>query len=181
MADEQLLEAITQDPDGGIRLFLDEYGDRLRGRLRAYARERSQGERNADDVLQEATLRLLDPDVRSEIRTHGGQVLPYLSRWAYWRLDDLAEKGAREARRFLDATNADLPHSPSLSAVLVGKLTKELSSRDQAILTWRYRERLTSREVAERLGISEGAAKKAAHDARQRLRSLLENEGVRFD
>ena len=181
LTDDQLLEAIARDPEGGTREFFDRYGNQLLGRIRKHARERRQGESNADDIFQEAVLRLLDPDVRIEIRARGGQILPFLSRWAYWRLDDLAKAGAREARHLMEAANPDLSSTHSKAAALVGDLVHKLSPRDRMILTWRSGDRLTNGEIAKRLEISEGAAKKAAHDARRRLRELLEDEGIRFD
>lgn len=45
----------------------------------------------------------------------------------------------------------------------------------------RYEERLTETEVAERLGISLAAAKKAAHDARGRLKKLMIQAGIKLD
>ena len=56
-----------------------------------------------------------------------------------------------------------------------------LSPRDQLVLELRYRENLSNSDVASRLGINQGAAKKAAHDARERLRRFLMDAGLRYE
>jgi RNA polymerase sigma factor (sigma-70 family) len=121
---------------------------------------------------------LVDPRYRKALRAAGGGILPYVTRWAYWRLDDAAL-----------ARPAPLPDDDLLSSAReaksgsvrsrpeVAKAFARLSPRDRDILRWRYEESCTNETVAARLSISHGAAKKAAHDARERLRVLLAEEG----
>lgn len=68
------------------------------------------------------------------------------------------------------ATEPD-PESPIVRALA------RLSPRDHDVLQWRHVEGCSNKEVATRLQISEAAAKKAAHDARARFKSVLFEEG----
>lgn len=181
MSDESLLEAIASDPENGIREVLTRYGGHLLGRLRKHARDKRYGDAEVEDVFQRALLRLLRPEVRLEILAAGGGILPYLSRWGYWRLDDLARRqvvGAQKTSAPVDPVGSA---SPSVAARAVEAVFGQLSPRDRMVLRWRYNDKVSNAQVGGRLGITEGAAKKAAHDARERLRKLLEQEGIRYE
>lgn len=106
MSDEELLDRIGLDPATGLRDVMSAIGPMLLGRLRRHARVRRYGDAEVDDVFQDALLRLLRPDVRAEIRRAGGEILPWLSRWGYWRLDDAARKRAAEAARASGASGS---------------------------------------------------------------------------
>jgi RNA polymerase sigma factor (sigma-70 family) len=181
VTDQTLLEAIAIDPERGIREVLNRYGGQLLGRLRKYARDRRYGDADVEDVFQRALLRILIPEVRAEIRAAGGRILPWLSRWGYWRLDDLARRQAVGAQKTSAPVDPVAPATLSAAARAVQSVFDRLSPRDRMVLRWRYRESLSNAEVASQLGISEGAAKKAAHDARERLRRLLEQAGIRYE
>jgi RNA polymerase sigma-70 factor, ECF subfamily len=182
VSDEELLHRIGLDPATGLRDVMSEIGPRLLGRLRKHARVRRYGDTEVDDVFQDALLRLLRPEERAGILRAGGEILPWLSRWGYWRLDDAARKQAAEAARAPapDPAPAD-PPGASVAASVVAAAVARLSPRDQSILRWRYEERASNAEIGKRLDVSEGAAKKAAHDARERLRNVLDGAGVRYE
>ena len=91
-SDEDLLRFIERDPLGGIGALIDRYGAKLRGRLLGHAVQKQYGNAEVDDVWIKAIARLLDPDCRAELRADGGLVLPWLSKWGYWRLDDAARR-----------------------------------------------------------------------------------------
>jgi RNA polymerase sigma factor (sigma-70 family) len=74
-----------------------------------------------------------------------------------------------------------VPTTASAAARTVQAVFDKISPRDRLVLGWRYRESLSNAEVGRRLHITEGAAKKAAHDARERLRELLKQAGVRYE
>jgi len=80
-----------------------------------------------------------------------------------------------------DPTGIDTPDAPIQSVLTLRNVFPLLSPRDRMILRMRYEERLTETEVAERLGISLAAAKKAAHDARGRLKKLMIQAGIKLD
>lgn len=181
MSDEELLDRIGLDPATGLRDVMSAIGPMLLGRLRRHARVRRYGDAEVDDVFQDALLRLLRPDVRAEVRRAGGEILPWLSRWGYWRLDDAARKRVAEVgRASADPTPAD-PPGASEAAKAVTAAVARLNPRDQSILRWRYEERASNAEIGKRLDISEGAAKKAAHDARERLRKILDDARVGYE
>src|SRR6266571_4852898 len=85
-------------------------------------RERRYGDAEVDDVFQDALLQLLRPEVRAEIRRRaGGEILPWLSRWGYWRLDDAARKRAAEAARApapVDPAPVDPPGASEAASVV---------------------------------------------------------------
>ena len=56
-----------------------------------------------------------------------------------------------------------------------------MSPKDQDLLRMHYEERLTSKDIATRMKVNEGTAKKRLHDARKRVARLLEEQGIRFD
>jgi RNA polymerase sigma factor (sigma-70 family) len=181
VSDEELVDTIARDPEGGIREVLDRFGSQLLGRLRKYARDKRYGDAQVEDVFQRALLRLLRPEMRAEILAAGGEILPYLSRWGYWRLDDLARRHAVGTQKTSAPLNPTAPATPSAAAQAVQAVFGRLSPRDRRILTWRYKDSLFNAEIGRRLGISEGAAKKGAHDGRERLRRLLDEAGIRYE
>jgi len=182
--DEDLLAAIERDPEGGLTQAIDRYGPRLMGRLRRHAFLREYGNADVDDIWQQAFLRLLDPECRAELRAAGGQVLPWLSRWGYWRLDDAAARKAIALPENLtapDPTESEAAGPPSAMVTTLRRVFPLLSPRQCLILRMRSDEGLEEWEVAERLGISLAAAKKAAHDARERLKELMIRAGINLE
>src|SRR5437764_12494719 len=81
VSDAILLDAIARVPEGGIREVLTLYGGQLLGRLRKHAQDRRYGDADVDDVFQRSLLRLLVPEMRTEILAAGRDLLPWLSRW----------------------------------------------------------------------------------------------------
>lgn len=182
MSDRALLEGIALDPQAGVESAIASYGTSLLGRLTKKAQRLGLAPEDAEEIFQDALLRLIQPTVRAEILARGGEILPYLTRWGYWRLSDLRRKAqgkvAEEHARTdpTDSTTLD----PSEAALAVERLLHELSPRDELVLRLRYHDHLTNEEVAVQLAISPGAAKKAAHDARRRLKDLLIECGINF-
>lgn len=181
MSDDELLALIERDPESGIREVLRVHGGRLLGRLRQRAREKRYGDSGVDDIFQEALLRLVRPGARAEVRAAGGGILPWLSRWGYWRLDDVARRQAVGAQKTSPPIDPVVATNPSAAAQALQGVFDQLGPRDRALLRWRYEECVSNAEVGKRLGVSEGAAKKAGHDARERLRRLLDQAGVRYE
>ncbi len=179
--DEDLLATVERDPEGGINQILDRCGARLKGRLRKHALLGRYGDADVDDIFQEAILRLLVPELRTELRAAGGQILPWLSRWGYWRLADAANRKGiplPEALTVPGPAGPDTTASPSEPIAALRLLFPLISPRQRMVLRMRYEMGLTEREVAECLGVSLAAAKKAAHDARERLENLMIKTGV---
>lgn len=183
--DEELLRLIERDPEGGIAQVIERYGAKLKGRLRRHAWLQKYGYPDVDDVWITAIEQLLDPEYRTELRAAGGQILPYLSRWGYWRLDDAAalRRGVplTEEIRAPDPKDFDAPEVTSQQIVTLRQVFPLLSPRDRMILRMRYEEGQTEAQVAELLSRTEGAIKKAAHDARKRLKKLMIQAGIKLD
>jgi len=177
VADKHLLERIGRDPEAGIREVMLTYGAALLGRLRRRAGTLGLFDEDAEEVFQDCLLRLVDPKRRMEVIAAGGSILPYLTRLGYWRLSDRTD--AEERERSLEQGNVSHdPANPSSAARAVTTALQGLSPRDSLVLRLRYEEELGNAEVGEKLGITEGAAKKAAHDARERLRRELGRLGI---
>jgi RNA polymerase sigma factor (sigma-70 family) len=195
--DRQLLEQLLVDPER-IADIIEEHGAKLLGRLHAYANNRGYGNANVEDVFQDAMVKLLDPEERAAIFAAGGCILPYLTRWGYWRLDTLwrkrdapldeqdleaqpsrqggpGERGA-ELEQEQDQESAEDEIGADVQAALE-RAWQRLSPRDQLLLTLRYFESYSEAELAAYLKSTPGAIKKALADARRRLRDLLTIEG----
>jgi RNA polymerase sigma factor (sigma-70 family) len=174
-----LLEQLAVDPEGGLREVVDTHGARLIARLRRYATVHHEyGDLDVHDVFSEALLQLIDPAYRAGLRAAGGDILAYLSKWGKWRLNEAARERMRQsglAEELGAQLQPSVPRSPVLSPVL--RALARLSPRDHDVLHWRHVECCSNTEVGNRLHISEGAAKKAAHDARARFKKLLLEEG----
>lgn len=177
MSDEEILNLLELDPETGMRAAVAGHGSALLGRLKAHARHRRYGNLNVEDVFQEALLRLLDPENRAQLRKAGGEILPWVSRWGYWRLDDAARKAGLPIVQETVQPNTPLPGPASPGVSAVRAVIHLLSPRDRMILRLRYEQSHSNEEVAAELGITEGAAKKAAHDARERLRTHMRDAG----
>ena len=87
----------------------------------------------------------------------------------------------RRSRNVAAAERADCCVQPealrrSEAGEHISRLVRELGPDDQRVLTLRYFEGCTTREVSARTGWSPGLVRVRAHRARQRLRALLEAE-----
>ena len=181
--DASLLALIARDPQTGMRMVLETHGPALLGRLHQYAEP--YGAHVCADVksiLFEVVESLLDPTVRAACLAKGGQILPWLSKLGKWRVTDAArEWGEWERLESFDAERQapDPPDSPPPSLLVKGlyKILPQLSPRDQLILHLQFHESASMQNIAAHLVISVDAAKKAAFDARRRLRQHMEAAG----
>lgn len=187
LSDLHLLDEIGLDPQSGIAKVQDQYGATLYARLKRRAEAGKQGDAEVDDVYQDALIRLIDLVERAACRSAGGSILPWLTKWGYWQLSDRT----RERRRLIgdgktEPVEGRAPEraeevDPSEAARVLSEVLGGMSPKDQDLLRMHYEERLTYREIAQRLDIREGAAKKRLHDARNRVARLLDERGIRFE
>jgi RNA polymerase sigma-70 factor, ECF subfamily len=100
--------------------------------------------------------------------------------YRYWK----QEGRKRELRAALEQEALNQPHyhadmAPSEAAEQLHGFLARLDPKDRLILTLMYFEDLDGREIAERMGWSATLVRVRAHRARQRLRKLLDQAGVK--
>lgn len=182
--DAPLLALIARDPQTGIRMVLETHGSALLGRLHRYAEPYGAHVRaDVKNILFELVESLLEPAVRAACLARGGRILPWLSKLGKWRVTDAAREWGNEER--LDSFDTETPTpdspdplAPSLLVKGLYQILRRLSPRDQLILHLQFYESASMEDIAAHLGISEDAAKKAAFDARRRLRLGMEAAGI---
>lgn len=177
MNDERILELIAGDPAGGLAVAIDQHGSQLLGRLHLIAADLRYGNAHVEDVWQQAFISLLDPIVRDGIREHGGEILPWLTRFGRWRLADHHRHDHPPVDPEIPAPEIGDEAPPSTDVLLLRRAWERLSPRDKLLLTWRYGESRRESEMADELNMTVGAMKKALHDARARLKREMEKEG----
>lgn len=178
--DLELLNLIGLDPEEGFRVVHARYGAHLLGRLEAHCRNREYGDGDVADIFQEALMRLIDPEKRDQCIASGGLILPWLTKWGYWRLDDLSRARVTWRSRVAHSVIAEGPSGMAATAAaqLVSEALVLLTPRDQRLLQLRYGECLTEPEIALAMKLTLGATKKALHDARSRLKKVLYDLGL---
>jgi RNA polymerase sigma-70 factor (ECF subfamily) len=146
-----------------------------------------------EDSAQEALLRILDnlDSFRGESRftTWATKIAVRLAltelrrkRWEEVALEDLVPEDA--SLDFTPAVLTDDGKSPEeqtyqreVMSVVERLIATELTSRQQQVILAIVKGGMPLAEVAERLGTNRNALYKMLHDARQRLRDRLEEEG----
>jgi RNA polymerase sigma-70 factor (ECF subfamily) len=182
--------------DGAARLsLLERYRDYLRKMVAVRLDRRLAPRVDASDVVQE-TLALASRRMDDYLRDQPLPFLGWLRQLATESIKDTHRRHIGSQRRSVDreAQDADLPDE---SAVQLGQrllardtspsnrmirqerrdqvktALAEISTRDREILVMRYLEHLDGAEIAEALGITEGAVKLRLLRALQRMRGLL--------
>jgi RNA polymerase sigma factor (sigma-70 family) len=187
--DGELLRAIGRDPESGIARVMRRYGLSLLGRLRRRASVLRLTDSDAEEVFLDAVMRLVDPRWRTACMAAGGQILPWLTRWGYWAMASRARDEASRLAAHEEAARSAAPYPSDISdnsqddraeTARMDDLRRafsRLSPVDQAVLRWSFAENVSAGEIGRRLGVSDGAARKRAFDARSRLRRHLEGLG----
>ncbi len=173
LSDEELMQGVAQ---GSAQAFEALYG-RYRGRLYSFLLRYVQDEALAQDLYQEAFLRLLRAAPRWRPRAR-------LSTWLYrvalnlcidasrGRREELLPEGAAEA--IVDARPGPQEALQSGEALVHLKAqVAQLPPEQRAVLLLRLYEGLGEREVAEVVGCPVGTVKSRLHHALRRLRVQL--------
>ena len=195
---ESLIDQARQG-DGAARLsLLERYRDYLRRMVAVRLDRRLAPRVDASDVVQE-TLALASRRMDDYLRDQPLPFLGWLRQLATESIKDNHRRHIGSQRRNIDREirNLDLPDD---SAVQLGQrlmardtspsnrmirqerrdqiktALAEMSPRDREILVMRYLEHLDGADIAEALGISEGAVKVRLLRALQRMRGLLRPE-----
>lgn len=130
----------------------------------------------AEDLVQEGLVRTFS-------RRRTGADVAWLEAYVRQAILSAYLDGYRKRRRWagvahLFATAAEPVAGPDTLAVSRADIRDALallSPRERACVVARYLDDLSTREVAERLGLSEGAVKRYLSDARARLGEMLDD------
>ncbi len=165
-------------PDAVARLdeaeFTSFYGRASRG-LWAYVYRVTSHAADADDIVQEAFLRLLRADV--------GPTEEERRRYLYRIASNLVVDRWRSRKR----QDQDQPPLPAVAGGLqasglpdpdVARTFGELTSRERSLLWLAYVEEDSHEEIAASLGLRRGSIKVLLFRARRRLRELLKTKGL---
>jgi RNA polymerase sigma-70 factor, ECF subfamily len=127
---------------------------------------------DADDIVQEAFLRLFQADIPADDET--------LRRYVFRIAGNLiADRWRRKVRdeRHAQETTADGSQSPAHD-IDVARLFSELKPRERALLWLAYVEGGTHADIAGSLRLARGSVKVLLSRARARLRDLLAARGI---
>ena len=143
--------------------------------LRAYVYRVVGNPSDADDIVQEAFLRILRTDVPAESEEH-------LRRYLYRVASNLVVD--RWRRRKHERGEEMMTHEPASPRpryeddASVAKIFAELKPRDRALLWLAYVEGESHEEIASSLGVGRRGVKVMLFRARRRLRDLLQARGL---
>ena len=142
--------------------------------LRAYAYRVVGNSADADDIVQEAFLRMLRADVPADDEEH---LRRYLYRVASNLIVDRWRRRKFEQGPELQSELSSAPPRLEEDAD-VAKIFSELKARDRALLWLAYVEGESHEEIASSLGVGRRGVKVMLFRARRRLRDLLQARGL---
>jgi RNA polymerase sigma-70 factor (ECF subfamily) len=149
---------------------------RYRVEMFRFARSLTRSDADAEDLAQSAALRALESDALRDPQ----RAKAYL----FTILRNLATDQARRRARLVIEPRADLPDAPSTDASVDEMLTRaedwaepraamaELPELHREILHLRFAEELDNAAIAQRLHITEHAARQRVYRAMQALRAI---------
>ena len=143
-------------------------------RLRAFLISALKDPPLADDLLQEAYIRLLRADLK-DANIH--QIRSYLYKTVTSLIADNGRKAARrrKLRESLPEAEPDSPR-PDLS-IDMQRLFDKLAPKQQTLLWLAYVEGASHREIAAALAMREAGVRVALFRARGKMAGILENHG----
>ena len=165
-------EVLPRPPSDAIQRLGEWYGAE-RERLYRFAYLLTRDQEAAEDLVQEAFIRIYRAGARAE-----EQGLPAYARKT---IVNLLRSGLRRRsveRRIQQRLNSErLPSDPDHDSTIdVRRALLMMSVPDRACLALRHYEGRSDQEIAAVLGISEAAAKKRVQRAQHRLRALMSEE-----
>jgi RNA polymerase sigma-70 factor, ECF subfamily len=126
---------------------------------------------DADDIVQEAFLRLFQTDVPSDNEA----LRRYVFRIAGNLIADRWRRKVRDERQAHEAVDGREPQAHDID---VARTFAELKPRERALLWLAYVEGGTHADIAESLRLARGSVKVLLSRARARLRDLLTARGI---
>jgi len=174
MQDHEVIERVKQGEKDLFEILVRRY----EGKLFALAWRMLHNRADAEDAVQEAFVKAY----RSLKRFRGeARFSTWLYRIAVNHILNMLRKASRLRRRDLDLERIPSTLTPSYAArqkeleVAVARAIDQLPLRQRAIFHMRYEEERPHAEIAEILGISEGAVKASYHHAVTKLRKSLKD------
>jgi len=142
--------------------------------LRSYVYRVVGNPSDADDIVQEAFLRILRADVPADDEEH-------LRRYLYRVASNLIVDRWRRRKHEQSAEMTEEPTTPRPryeDEADIAKIFSELKARDRALLWLAYVEGESHEEIASSLGVGRRGVKVMLFRARRRLRDLLRARGL---
>jgi len=174
MQDHDIIERVKKGEKDLFEILVR----RHEARLYALAWRMLHNRADAEDAVQESFVKAY----RSIRRFRGdAKFSTWLYRIALNHILNKLRKGSRLRRADLDLERMESPLTPSDAARQkelqsgVARAIEKLPPRQRAIFHMRYEEELSHAEIAEILGISEGASKASYHHAVIKLRESLKD------
>ena len=195
---DALLEQASRGDDQARQRLLERHRSRLKRMVAVRMDGRLAARLDPSDVVQEA-LADAARDLPEYLRSQSMAFYPWLRQLAWDRLVRLHRHHIHTRRRSVDREGAALLPLPERSALdlarrLVSSSTSpsghmireelrqrvrstldRMAPKDREVLVLRYLEMLTNAEIADVLGISEGAVKVRHFRALERFRGLLDD------
>ncbi|TKJ43945.1 RNA polymerase subunit sigma-70 [candidate division TA06 bacterium B3_TA06] len=172
MQDHEVIERVKKGKADLFEILVRRY----EGKLFALAWRMLHNRADADDAVQEAFVKAY----RSLKRFRGeARFSTWLYRIALNHILNRLRRGSRMREADLDLERMPSILTPSYATrqkeleVAVARATDQLPPRQRAIFHMRYEEEHSHAEIAEILGISEGAVKASYHHAVTKLRKSL--------
>jgi RNA polymerase sigma-70 factor (ECF subfamily) len=164
-----LMRAATRGDTGSYHRLLRELAPLLRGLARRGFTRHSLGAEDVEDVVQETLLAL---HLKRNTWNESQPLLPWIRAIARNKMIDTLRRRSRQAHQPLDDFGEWLmvdPEPAELNSVDAHSLVARLTGRQREIVMAISIEGESAREVAQRLGMTQGAVRVALHRA---LRSL---------
>ena len=131
------------------------------------------GPHDAADVVSAAVVRALSSPQWPLVRNHGAYLVRSVQNEARRRRRADARRAAREERVATRNVAIDVALDVAVDLTVVDAV-RALSARQQAVVLLTYWDDMKPADVADRLGISEGAVKRHLARARNQLRKVLD-------
>lgn len=143
--------------------------------LLGYAQMLTRDREDAEDLVQTA---LIETFGRPRVFPNAVAAESYVRRVIASRFIDTRRKANVERRAFARLAAADVdpsagPHLRAEHSTDVGTALSRLAPRERACIMLRYLDHLSTREVAQALGLSDGAVKRYVSDGVAKLNDLL--------
>jgi RNA polymerase sigma-70 factor (ECF subfamily) len=199
---DELLRLVSLGDSNARSQLFERHRDRLQRMVAVRLDHRLAARLDASDVVQEA-LAEASQKLTDYVRERPVAFYPWLRRLAWENLVRLSEHHLNAQRRTVTREQSLNSALPDQSAVqLAGRLAAsslspdrrliaaelksrvmaalaELAHHDREILVLRYLEQLSNSEIADVLGLSEGAVRSRHTRALDRLTRLIDREGIR--